>query len=168
MKNLDLIILRHGEAGTRIPIPNEDSERALTEKGKTEVEEVAKSLRRMKLKVSCIATSPLMRSLETAKIVAAGLKKKEELELWDELKPEGQRNALYERLSKLKEESVVLIVGHEPLLSSLIGDLVSGRPSSRISLKKAGVARVRVNTLKPKASGIMKWLLTPKQILKMQ
>ncbi len=164
---MDLIILRHGEAGSRIPIPNEDSERALTQKGKEEMELIAKSLKHMKIKVNFIATSPLMRALETAKIVSAVLKKQEKLEMWDELKPEGQRRALYERLSKLKEESVVMIVGHEPFLSSLIGDIVAGRPSSRIALKKAGVARVSIDALKPKAMGRMKWLLTPKQIIKM-
>lgn len=168
VENLDLIILRHGEAGTRIPIPNEDSERALTEKGKEEMEQVARSLRRMKLKVNCIATSPLMRSLETAKIVASGIKKQDKLEMWDELKPEGHRSAFYERLSGLKEESLIIIVGHEPFLSSLIGDLVAGRPSSRITLKKAGAARISINALKPKASGRMKWLLTPKQLIRMQ
>ena len=164
---MELIILRHGEAGTRVPLPDRDSERALTVAGKREVEEVAASLRALKLEIDHIITSPLARSLETARVVAKELNMSKEVEAWDELKPEGDRSALYERLSKLKQESSVLVVGHEPYLSFLISDLISGNTRSRIVLKKAGMAKVAINSLTPKASGELRWLLTPRQLKKL-
>ena len=61
----------------------------------------------------------------------------------------------------------MLIVGHEPYLSSLLSELISGNPRARISLKKAGMAKVTIDSLTPKASGELKWLLTPRQIKKL-
>ncbi|MDA4122672.1 MAG: phosphohistidine phosphatase SixA [Thaumarchaeota archaeon] len=164
---MELIILRHGEAGTRIPMASQDSERALTVEGRREVEEIAKSLKQLNVEVHHIVTSPLTRSLETAQIVAKELNKSKDLESWDELKPEGERLQLFKRLSKLREDSSVLIVGHEPYLSMLLSDLISGNPRGRISLKKAGMAKVTIDSLTPKASGELKWLLTPRQIKKL-
>jgi phosphohistidine phosphatase len=48
------------------------------------------------------------------------------MENWDELKPERNRKELYRKLSqKFKQYSSILIVGHEPYLSSLIGKVMS-------------------------------------------
>jgi len=167
MRYLELIILRHGEAGTQNHSINNDSERALTAQGRREVQEIAKSLKSLKPDIDLVATSPLTRALETAEIVARAFSKSKKLEQWDELKPEGERSALYDRLSKMKEDSSVLVVGHEPYLSTLIGDLISNKSGCRIVLKKAGIAKVVINSFIPKASGELRWLLTPKQIKKM-
>ncbi len=164
---MDLLILRHGEAGSRIPVASKDSERALTATGHRDVEEVAGSLKALKLEIDLIVSSPLTRSLETAQVVAKELDKSKDLEVWDELKPEGDRAALYEHLATLNQESSVLMVGHEPYLSFLVSDLISGNTRSRIVLKKAGMAKVSINSLTPKASGELRWLLTPRQIKKL-
>ena len=164
---MELIILRHGEAGARVPVASKDSERSLSEVGRREVEEVARSLKSLKLEIDHISTSPLTRSLETAQVVAKELNRSKELEVWDELKPEGDRSALYERLAKLKQDSSVLIVGHEPYLSFLISDLISGNTRCRVVLKKAGMAKIAISSLTPNASGELRWLLTPRQIKKL-
>jgi phosphohistidine phosphatase SixA len=57
-------------------------------------------------------------------------------------------------------------VGHEPYLSGMIGELVSGTKQARIILKKAGVAKVEISTFEPKASGDLRWLMTPRQMKK--
>ena len=157
--------MRHGEAGTRSAI-NSDSERSLTAEGRGEVEKIAKSLRSLKINIDNIGTSPLKRAKETAEIVAKEFKLTKKMELWEELSPEGEMNELFERLSRMKEDSTVLIVGHEPYLSTLIGDLISNRTGTRIVLKKGGTAKVVINSLIPKASGDLRWLLTPRQIKK--
>ena len=143
-----------------------DAERSLTVAGKKEVAEVAEGLLRLKVEAGCIATSPLKRAKETAIIAAHVLKKEDRVESWDELRPEGDTNELYRRLSKLKRDSSVLLVGHEPYLSGMIGELISGTGRARIILKKAGVARVEVSTFVPKASGDLRWLMTPRQMKK--
>lgn len=163
---MDLIILRHGEAGNRTVATSNDAERALTVSGREEVEEVAECMRSLKLRFDLIASSPLKRASETADIVARTLKQGKVLQLWDELKPESNPKALYRRLSKLKAESSVLIIGHEPYLSSMIGEMISGGAGVRLSLKKAGLAKVEVAALVPAPVGELKWLLTPRLIKK--
>lgn len=161
---MELLILRHGEAGNRSSPVNKDFDRDLTASGRKMMEDVASSINGLKLVVDKIATSPLARAQESAKIVAKALKKQKDLEVWDELKPEAQTADLYRRLSKLKGESSILLVGHEPYLSGMISELISDGKGSRITLKKSGMAKVVVSSLGTKPSGQLKWLLTPRQI----
>lgn len=160
---MELIILRHGEAGKRVPVASTDSERSLTVSGREEVRDVAESLAELDIKFDAIATSPLKRASETAHIVAKVLKKDRIVEEWDELKPEGQTKAFYRRLSRQKQDASVLVIGHEPYLSSMIGELIGGGERTRIAIKKAGLARVEISTLDP-PSGELRWLLTPRLV----
>ncbi len=166
MATLNLFLLRHGEAGTRTAVPTKDAERSLTVAGRKELEEIAGSIAVMGIRFDKIAASPLKRTYETAAIVAKTLKILDHLEEWDELKPEGNRSDLYRRLSRVRDADI-LLVGHEPYLSTMIGEIVCGNGESRISMKKAGLAKLRIASLLPKPSGELRWLLTPKQIRKM-
>lgn len=157
-------MLRHGEAGARLEIMTKDSGRSLTAAGRDEVGTIAKKIASMKLKFDHIVTSPLVRARETAEVVAKP--QKANVEEWDELKPEGDRQAFYRRLSKLKADSSVLVVGHEPYLTTMICEMI-GAPGGRMLLKKGGLARVRVGTLTPKVSGELRWLLSPRIIRKL-
>ena len=114
-----------------------------------------------------IIASPLKRAFDTGAIVSKTFKSVNVLEHWNELRPEGSRPDLYRRLSKLKQDSEILLVGHEPYLGTMIGEMVSGNGNSHISLKKGGLAKIRVTSFVPKASGELRWLLTPKQIRKL-
>jgi phosphohistidine phosphatase len=163
---MELIIFRHGEAGKSMDAASRDFERALTVTGKKEVEDVAKALGRLKVDVEYIVTSPLKRAKETAVIAADSLDKSHLVEVWDELKPEGETSALFRRLSKLRQDSTVLLVGHEPYLSGMIGELISGTKQVRVVLKKAGVAKVEMTSFVPKPSGELRWLMTPRQMKK--
>jgi phosphohistidine phosphatase len=169
--SLNVFLLRHGEAGKRIIPMTKDSLRALTASGQEEVEGVGKSLAALGFKFDLIAASPLRRSKETALIVGKAFRKKPRQEDWDELKPEGSRQELYRRLEKVKPGSSVLLVGHEPYLSTTIGEITSKTAGSvdgfRVVLKKAGLAKITVTSFHPRISGELRWLLTPKQIRRM-
>ena len=164
---MNVFFLRHGEAGRRITILSKDFERSLTASGIAEIEEIAESMKDMGLEFDKIGSSPLARARETAEIVSKVYKKEGKLEMWDELKPEENRLDLYRRLSKMKQDADVLLVGHDPFLTTVIGEIISGSLSVKISLKKAGLARVQIYSFTPKASGELRWLLTPKQIKNM-
>ena len=165
---MDVFFLRHGEAGARVSVPTKDSGRPLTQSGRKEIEEIAESMHdRLGLKFDKIATSPLTRALQTAEVVDRAYARSSRLEKWEELSPEGSRSKLLERLSKLRRDSNILLVGHEPYLSTLMGEIIAGGGSAKISLKKGGLARVRISSLSPRATGELRWLLTPKQIRKM-
>jgi phosphohistidine phosphatase len=162
---LVLFILRHGAAGTRMTDPSKDSDRALTSNGRTEMHRIGKSLKDSDLGAKQIVTSPLRRARETADIVAQTLKIPL-LEEWDELKPEGNRESLYRKLARIERGSRVVLVGHEPYLTSMIGEIV-GAPEARLVLKKGGLAKVRIISFAPLVRGELRWLLTPKMMTRM-
>jgi phosphohistidine phosphatase len=164
---MDLYLFRHAEAGKRIPAPARDIERSLTAEGKEELEDVARSLARLKIRPDHIVSSPLKRTRETADTVAKALKQRGKVEIWDELKPEGSKLELFKRLSKLKPESTVLCVGHEPYLSQAINEVMGHQGPPRILLRKCGLARLSVKGFNPKVEGELRWLLTPRLLKRM-
>jgi phosphohistidine phosphatase len=164
---MDLYLFRHAEAGKRMPARARDIERSLTAEGKEELEDVARSLARLKIKPDHIVSSPLKRTRETADIVAKALKQRGKVEIWDELKPEGSKLELFKRLSKLKLESTVLCVGHEPYLSQAINEVMGHQGTPRILLRKCGLARLSVKAFNPKVEGELRWLLTPRLLKRM-
>ena len=163
--NMDLFILRHGEADKSSD--TDDSARSLTVAGTRDVTHVARWLKGLDMKFDVIITSPLKRANQTASIVAKILNIENKLMDWDELQPESNRIALYHKLSseQFEKKSTVLIVGHEPYLSTLISQVtsVTDDPSSRIVLKKAGLAKMRITSHSAQIMhGELEWLLTPK------
>jgi phosphohistidine phosphatase len=160
---LDLFILRHGEAGQRVSTGRGDFQRQLTAAGQKEVSDIATSLKDLGIKLDVVISSPLKRAHQTASIVAKTFKIEKKMQDWAELSPEGNRLDLYNKLLQLKQQSSVLVVGHEPYLSRMISEMISdGNNGGRITLKKSGLARIRIISSTPKFKGELRWLLTPK------
>lgn len=157
---MELYLLRHGEAGKSMPGSSRDARRTLTQDGREGVEKVGMAIKRLDLGLDKVATSPLSRAADTAEIVCRQIRMKARLESWDELKPEGDRSLLYARLGRLQPDASVMLVGHEPYLTSVISDVIGGRP--RVVLKKAGLARLRVVSVLPSPHGELRWLLSPR------
>jgi phosphohistidine phosphatase len=168
---LDLFILRHGYAGNRLSDPMKDIKRELTISGKKEVVEIAKSLKKLGVKFNVIFSSPFTRAFQTASIIAEEYKLTEQIEQSEELKPDGSKGSLYNKLSKLSIDSVILVVGHEPYLSGMINDIISNdnynkNRNNNIILKKAGLSRIKITSTVPKFKGELRWLLTPRILKK--
>ena len=172
---MDLFILRHGCAGNRLSDPMKDTKRQLTVSGKKEVVEIAKSLKKLGVNFNVIISSPLTRAFQTAKIIAEEYNLTEQIEQSEELKPNGSKDSLSNKLSKLNIDSVILIVGHEPYLSSMINDIISNNADTdrnyntnhnNIILKKAGLSRIKITSTVPKLKGELRWLLTPRILKK--
>src|SRR2546429_3529060 len=153
LQNLNLYLLRHGQAGNRTSIPVKDTERSLTVAGRKELEEIAASTLSQGMRFDRIFFCKQKTAYEIAAIVSKTFKTLNLLEQWNELRPESSRPDLYRRLSKLKQDSEILLVGHEPYLGTMIGEMISGNGNSHITLKKGGLAKIRVTSFVPKASG---------------
>jgi phosphohistidine phosphatase len=108
---------------------------------------------------------------------------KKKMQQWNELAPEGNRVDLYRKLSQFKQQSTILLVGHDPYLSEMISEIISDESGLQqqqkknsngighhhhLDLKKAGLARIRVNTTNPKLKGELRWLLTPRLLKRLQ
>lgn len=161
---MDLLILRHGQAGTRSH-SLADHKRPLTSQGRQEVEDLSQGLKSLAIKFDAIFTSPLVRAKQTAEIVAKSMKFSGKIQVIDSLKPEGNKLEFYSLLSKLKQDSKILVVGHEPYLSDMISEAIS-ESGCKINLKKAGLAKIKILSTLPKIKGDLRWLLTPKLLKK--
>jgi phosphohistidine phosphatase len=160
---MNLFILRHGKAEKSSDgIP--DAARALTRDGKEEVKKVAKWLKRNKIGFDAIASSPLKRARETAKIVASVLDQKDRLVVWDELAPGGDLDTVCYHASGYGENASVIVIGHEPGLSMLISKITGDTREGTFGLAKAGLAKIRNFSYTRRPSGNIQWLLTPKSM----
>jgi phosphohistidine phosphatase len=161
---MDLFILRHGEAEPRAA-GIVDVDRALTSHGREEIKRIAAWARSAGHSFDLIATSPLKRAEETAEIVAAspGEKKKEKVEVWPSLAPDGDRDALVGEISRQSGIESLLLVGHEPLLSTFISRVIAGDDRASILLAKGGMARIKNVTVSEGLTGDLHWLITPRQ-----
>jgi phosphohistidine phosphatase len=170
--DLDLYLLRHGDAGKRMAVAagGNTGDVPLTIVGREEIAIIARSVKALNLRFSAIVTSPLKRAVQTAKIIAKVLAIEDRISIWNDLVPEGNRSKLYNRLNQYTRESSILMIGHEPYLSNMMYDVIFQKNRvnqlGRISLKKAGLAKIRVISLTPNISGELRWLLTPR-ILKL-
>jgi phosphohistidine phosphatase len=152
---MELYFLRHGIAADEGPADSGDAGRPLTEQGIKKMKEAARGLRRLGVRPDALLSSPLVRARQTAEIVrkAFGI----ESRLVDALAPGCDMARLCNLLGEYRSAERVMLVGHEPDFSSLIGELTGG---SRVQLKKGGLARVDLETI-DHGAGTLVWLLPP-------
>ena len=162
-----IFILRHGIAVIRgdasYPL---DSDRPLTTKGVKRMRRIAKGMRRMKVGFDLLLTSPYRRALETAFVVGREYGAGEIIQTSQALKPEVLPEEVIRSLQeKYSPHRRLLLVGHEPQLSSLISTLTSGSASARPLLKKGGLCKLEVDKLQTGKCATLLWLLTPRQLI---
>jgi phosphohistidine phosphatase len=163
---MNIFLLRHGLAVERgTPGFETDAARPLTPKGKRQLRQVAAAARALELRFDLILSSPLIRARQTAEIVAQELKSKQRTVLADALAPGGSMKDLVQKISGLKSPPEnLLLVGHEPDLGQLISRLVTGKTGAGFALKKGGLAKLEVTTLRAGKCAVLAWLLTPGQM----
>jgi phosphohistidine phosphatase len=149
---VELYFLRHGEADWP-DWEKSDDERPLTKRGKKEMREVAKFLKRLKARPALIVTSPLPRASQTAEIAAEHLKVKCRE---DKLLAPGFGRQELERLLKKYPEETLMVVGHEPDFTQTISQLTG----ASLKLSKAGVVLVELD--RSWRNGRLLWLFPPK------
>ena len=160
---MNLYILRHADADKRDEekFPD-DNLRPLVKKGKKKSEKIAKFLKKRKVKVSLILTSPALRSLEVAKLIRKDLKlPKAQLVKLDCLLPGGSNAELIAEIKDKYTVDSLLIVGHDPNLSLLISHLVTGTPDLPLDLKKGGLCKLAIDELTDGKCATLEMLLTP-------
>lgn len=183
---MEIYILRHGKAEERSSGISSDAKRRLTESGRNEMEQIASGITALGIRPDRIISSPLVRARETAEIVRGRLllerdsgRSPTRVGIWQELKPESDVLGAHGRLAAMAPDSGVMLVGHEPHLSSLASSMItrrSGRtaardrreyvdaPAAAINLKKGGLAIIRANADARVMRGFLRSLMTPKQL----
>jgi phosphohistidine phosphatase len=160
---MDLLIVRHGPAGSREEFATAgqpDDLRPLTKKGVQEMKAVARGLCRIVPRIDSLITSPLVRARQTADIVAAAYDMEEILET-DVLRPDADFKEFVNWARHQSKDGVVAAFGHEPHLSGLVAFLIGDAGDARIELKKGGACFLRFDGLPKRGRGTLRWLLTP-------
>lgn len=164
----ELYIMRHGIAVERGSAGySDDSKRPLTPDGRKRMEEITRGLMRLGLDLDWIVSSPLVRALETAKIVGAELGGNKPLDVSDDLRPGGSAEALIAFLARHTHRRRVLVVGHEPDLSEMAGRLIGAGRRAHLTLKKGGCCLVAFDDFPPKSPGKLIWWLAPRVMRKL-
>src|SRR5690349_23353556 len=135
-----LLLIRHGHAVDDAPGVG-DTGRWLTEKGRTTSHRVARRVRKLKkLRPATIWTSPLVRAVQTAEIVAGVIETEGEVRAVAELSPGRDPIDLVTLLGVSPPAGPLALVGHEPSLSQILRVLAG--ETGIDSLKKSGVVAV--------------------------
>jgi phosphohistidine phosphatase len=159
---MNLYIVRHAIAVERgTPGYEEDGQRPLTEAGRRKMKKIVKGLSQLDLDLDLILTSPYVRARDTAKILAGEFKLKGKVALSDNLIPPGNFEKLIEEIHQKYNVNNLALVGHEPMLSSLVSWLTTGNTDLRLTLKKGGVAFLSTDNLYQDGHATLEWLLTP-------
>lgn len=153
-----LYLLRHGVAVPHGTPGYEDDQRPLTPQGEKSMKEVARGLRLLGLKFDRIVTSPLPRARRTAEIVAQVLKAEALLEEADALRA-GRDAASIGDWIHSRPESRLMIVGHDPAISELVGLLVGAPGPPLCALRKGGIAALCDH---PRGGLMVDWLARPR------
>lgn len=160
---MNLYLLRHAIAAEKEEWKGSDAERPLTKDGIHKMKDIAKAMKSMDLEITSILTSPYRRAYDTAMIAAKALKLEKSLRISKTLATDGDPKQLIKKLAlDYRSWESVLLVGHEPYLSGLIGVLISGQANAGILFKKAGLAKLTSHSLTYDRCATLEWLLTPK------
>jgi phosphohistidine phosphatase len=166
---MELLVVRHAIAEERAAFAatgRPDGERPLTAEGRRKMRRGARGLARIAPPVAAMASSPLVRAVETARILAPalGLRSFEEI---PELAPEAAPEALLPWLRRQGRRRAAAIVGHEPHLGRLVSWLVSGQGGPLLELGKGGACLVVLPVRPGAGSGRIGWVLAPGQLRKL-
>lgn len=160
---IEIYFLRHAIAAERGSGEMTDAERPLTEAGRRKLIEAVRGMRRLGVRFEALLSSPLVRAVQTAELVKKHLPFKGKLELEAELEPSGTLRELL-RLLKTRAEKSFLLVGHEPALSSWIGELLGFGPAAALEMKKGALCRLLLDRAEEGAAAELLALLPPKAL----
>lgn len=154
---MEILVIRHGQAVDDAPGLG-DAGRWLTGRGRKVTRRVARWLAKDKARrPAAIWTSPLVRSVQTAEIIAEAADLTDEVSVFAELSPSRDTAELLRLLSSHQGAQPLALVGHEPSLSTLVTSLLGD--VGWTGLRKSGVAAVSWDGRGP---GGLRFILDPK------
>jgi phosphohistidine phosphatase len=163
---MELLVIRHAiamerEEWARTGRPDDD--RPLTDAGRRRMRKNARGIQRFAPHPEVIASSPYLRAVDTARIVAEtlGIARMETVEA---LVPDRHPRELAAWLNESAGAGVVAVVGHEPHLGSLVTWLLAGRDAPAVEFKKGGTCLLRLDAKADAGAAVLQWLLTASQL----
>ncbi len=160
-----LLLVRHAIAEDRVEFARSgrpDGERPLTEKGIRRMRLGARGLREELGDLAVLATSPLVRAVQTAEILA---------EAFDGLRIErvealatGPHEAFLDWYRHVAGTGAVAAVGHEPYLGAWASWLLAGPAADFVAFKKGGACLLEFPGRIEPGAAVLRWHLGPSHL----
>jgi phosphohistidine phosphatase len=159
--SIHLYLVRHAIAEERGANWPDDTKRPLSDEGRVRMATQVTGLEKLEVQIEEVLTSPLVRTRQTAEILAQGLSSRPKVTNFPALAPGHSAKEMLSGLRAYAKRSGLALVAHEPGLGDLMAALIGTRQP--ITFKKGGVALVKVDRLPPEAgTGALCWFVTPK------
>ena len=152
---MKLYLVRHAEAIERSST-TPDASRYLTTKGRLSFRKIARRACKAGAAPDVIFTSPLLRSVQTAEILAERLKHKGAVVVSMELSPGFDLRALRALLVDAGNPAEAAFVGHEPDLGGIAAALIS--VPGGFPLRKGAIVAVEGTGSAPKGTETFLWM----------
>lgn len=156
---MQLWLVRHAVAAEREAFDGPDAQRPLTPKGRRQFRKFCDWLAGQTALPPAIFTSPLVRAVQTAEILAKSLgKKKTEVACTEVLAPGVDVQQLVQFVGRQPDDCLAL-VGHEPDMSRILAELVGG---GKFRFGKGFVATVEFDSASAIGAGRLCWFVGPR------
>jgi phosphohistidine phosphatase len=157
-----IYLIRHGIAEEPTDAIPDDS-RALTAKGRRRFRRASRTFARRGEPLTRLFTSPLVRAVQTAEILARSLSR-DEVSVLEELRSGTPAAKVIEVLAaRAKDGDAIALVGHDPQMSNLVATLSRLGPddAARVQFRKGAIVRIDVDALPPDKTE-PRWHLRPR------
>ena len=153
---VQLYLLRHAHAGDPAKWTGPDSARPLSDKGQGQAVRMGLFLADAGFLPDLIMSSPLVRALETARLVATPLGLP--IIVSNDLASSLDLDSLDWLLTRAGNPRRPLLVGHDPDFSMLAADLAG---VAELPVRKGTLLRIDTRRPLQAGSGVLRWLLPP-------
>ena len=158
-ERVKILLVRHAPALAPGTPGLLDAERPLTPSGRAKFGVAARGLARIVGRIDVLLTSPLTRAQDTAEILARAFRHGAPV-----IEPAlaGDRvDAIVAALAGRPRETTVALIGHEPMLGTLLARMVGSPDAEWLAFKKGGAALVDVVDGRAEI-GRLVWFLPPR------
>lgn len=158
---MNLYVVRHAEAR---PVGGDiilDDDRPLTDEGVKVAEVMGSMLARVDLSIGLIMSSPFVRARQTGRILADQLRPGMNLRISENLAPGFRARLLLKELSALDGETGVIVVGHQPDMSSFVSTVIADSAHAAIAMATGAVAKIVLEPAGRSFEARLEWLITP-------
>jgi len=162
---MKLILVRHAaaiESSSEIS----DADRYLTPEGRVFFRKTSRTLLKNGVEPAAILTSPLIRALQTADILAESLSFCGPLIVRNELSPGFGMKKLERLLGEYQSVDELVLIGHEPDLSEVISSLIN--LAGGFNFKKGAAVKLKINPADLLTPALFKWLAVGKKLITAQ
>ena len=159
---MKIVFIRHAEAIERTESIGDEG-RYLTPEGRYQFRKTAKTMRNEGLDPNLILTSPYLRAVQTADILAEKISYVGSLMTVEELEPGFDLEMLKKLVTSYKSVKELVLVGHEPDLGIIISSLIS-LPEG-LTLQKGDALKLCVDPEDLGAAASFKWMAVGRKLI---